>query len=86
MKDRRGFEYEALLTIQASDLAVWEKKIHAVFYQPIADYVKKSNRCATQPEEVHQVFRGQDLIEIIRQWPDVQPPYPSVSTSTEDVL
>jgi len=85
MKDRRGFEYEELLAIQNDHLALWGTKCRDEVIDGVAAYVRASNRCATQPDETHTVYRGHDLIEIIRQWPDVSPPFPP-NVSTEDVL
>ncbi len=84
MNDRKGLSYETLLSIQTADLALWGSKCHAILIASVTEYVRSQNRCATQPEETHRVYRGQDLIEIIRQWPNLQSPY-AVTPNLDEV-
>jgi hypothetical protein len=83
MTDRKGLSYETLVAVQTADLALWGSKCRPEVIQPVTEYVRSQNRCATQPEETHRVYRGQDLIEIIRQWPNLQSPYASIPNLDE---
>lgn len=60
------------LKIQGEHLANWAAKLKPEIAQGVTEYVLSTNR----PD---RVFRGQDIIEIIRQWPDVQFPYPPIN-------
>jgi hypothetical protein len=67
--DRLNLEYEELLEIQERDLRVWAKLIRNEIYARVAHYVRRFNSEAKTPNDKHQVWRGQDLVEIILQWP-----------------
>ena len=78
MKDRLGLEYDFLVHLQSVQLDLWGTKLKPGLIEAISAYVRSHNRPAATEDAPHQVYRGQDVIEIIRQWPDVQSPYPPV--------
>lgn len=61
--------HEEQLAIQAEHLALWAKKVRN--FEPIRAYILAHNRPG-------HVWRGQDIIEIIREWPDIREPYPPI--------
>jgi len=70
-KDRNGLEYADLVKIQGQHLALWREKLKPALIGPVADYVVSKNTEANDPEQKHRVFRGQDLVQIIMDWPDI---------------
>lgn len=85
MKDRNGLDYDELLQVQNAQLALWGTKLREGLIQPIAEYVRRHNAPADSPEGKHRVYRGGDLIEIIRQWPELQSPYPPIINPLDEV-
>ena len=84
--DRVGLQYSMLLAIQENHLLIWQEKIPPALHTQIAAYVRKHNRQAPDNTEKHSVYRGQDLVQIILSWPRVEPAYPSVNDTGEDVI
>jgi hypothetical protein len=85
MKDKHGSEFKDVVAIQEGHLKMWSTKLVTFVYQEVSDYVRKHNLPATDDTKSHQVFRGQDLVQIIMDWPDLKPCYPS-PVATEDVI
>jgi len=81
--DSVGNYFETLLATQRAHLLTWKLRIRAQMFDQIEAYVKRTNREAGSPSEKHRVYRGQDLVEIIRQWPDLDPSYEPVKPPAE---
>lgn len=67
------FDHQELLKIQAEHLALWKARLRPELYAEIEAYVR-----ATNDENTNRVYRGQDLIEIIREWPHLCPAFAPV--------
>lgn len=94
MKDRRDYEYKDLLAAQKAHLLNWKLRLIPKIYDAVEEYVLRCNLEAGLDGK-HRVYRGQDLIEVIRQWPTldisfepVHPPEPekSVSVNPSDLI
>ncbi len=75
MKDRAGFEYSELVATQREHLARWHEVLRPAFFAEIKAYVVNANHETFSTEDKHRVYRGQDLVEIIRLWPNLSPAY-----------
>lgn len=75
MKDKNGHEFSALEQIQAEHLVAWRSRLRGGFYADVYCYVVSANLPATDEKQVHRVYRGQDLVQIIMDWPDLKPCY-----------
>ncbi len=76
MKDRHGHEYDILRTYQADQLRSWEARLQPKLHAEVSEYVLAQNKPADTENLSHQVFRGQDLIQIIMEWPNLGTYYP----------
>lgn len=70
MIDKFNLDFEDLVAMQEEHLKVWRRKLIVSVHVPVTNYVREHNRVAPTAHDRHQVFRGQDLIEIIRLWPE----------------
>lgn len=64
---------------QTRQLAMWKTKLKPEVYEPVAEYVVGTNN-----PEIGRCYRGQDIIQIILDWPDLRPCYavdPKVAAS-----
>lgn len=86
MKDARGYEYEELTAIQENHLALWKTRLKHDLYAEVAAYVRDSNRAALSPEDRHRVFRGQDIVQIIMDWPNLIAVYPPSASQSASVI
>ena len=78
MKDKQGHEYSELTALQMAQLrGIWSDRLVPKLYDEVTDYVLRHNRQANGPEQTHYVLRGQDLVQIIMDWPETKPCYPS---------
>lgn len=91
MKDRLNLEYADLLVVQKANLLNWKLRLIPKIFDAVEEYVLRCNLPAGI-EGKHRVYRGQDLIEVIRQWPNldisfepVNPPAP-VSDNPSDLI
>lgn len=75
MKDRAGYDYAELLAIQRDQLEHWRHRIRLPLFSDVRVYVIASNLEARKEGDKHRVYRGQDIVEIIRLWPDLGPAY-----------
>ena len=82
MKDKNGHEFVALLATQDEHLDIWEARLRPWLFAEIRSYVKWANR-ESGADGKHRVFRGQDLIEIIRTWPVLGDTYPAKEKEVE---
>lgn len=73
MTDKYGYVFEDLVQIQETDLRRWQDKLKPEIHAAVAEYARKHNAPSS---EHHHVYRGQDLVVIILQWPELRPPYP----------
>ncbi len=73
--DAQGHDYDHLLDIQKAHLLVWKLRIRAILFDQVEQFILSENREAREGQPKHRVYRGQDLIEILRQWPDLQDCY-----------
>lgn len=80
MKDKFGLDYDELLAIQWEHLALWRERLKPKLFDEVSSYVKWANLPAGDSGR-HRVFRGQDLIEIIRLWPVLGEAYPTPATN-----
>jgi hypothetical protein len=75
MKDRAGYDYNELVAMQREHLAIWQPRLRPALFDEVRAFVLSINRQAPRDEDKHRVYRGQDLIEIIRTWPDLSSAY-----------
>lgn len=73
--DAQGLDYDLLLQIQQSHLVIWRLRIIPALFEQVREFVLSQNREARDGQPKHRVYRGQDLIEILRQWPDLDAVY-----------
>lgn len=86
MKDKQGLDYKELCAFQLAQLqGIWSDRLKDDLYDAVSDYVILHRREAQDDKHNHQVFRGQDLVQIIMDWPELKPCYPS-PVATEDVI
>lgn len=74
-RDRYGLEYSDLLVCQKQHLQIWTGKLLPEVATEIAEYVTTHNKQAGLDGK-HQVFRGQDIIQLVLDWPTPGPGYP----------
>ena len=74
--DSRGFTYEQLLELQQRDIEMWRHRLIMPIFIPLRLYVLNHNRPAKDTTESHKVWRGQDIVEIIKHWPKAAPCFP----------
>ena len=86
MKDRRGHEYADLVEIQKDHLTMWSTRLRKELFNAVAEYVIARRIEASDPEQKHQVFRGQDLIQIIMDWPNLNPVYPPIKDDASSLI
>ena len=86
MKDKNGHEYNELLAIQRAQLQnTWSSRLNTDLFCAVSVYVVRHNVAALDDKHPHQVLRGQDLVQIIMDWPVLKPCYPS-PVPAEDVI
>lgn len=86
MKDKNGHDYAELLAIQTMQLqGIWSDRLVDKLYDEVSEYVRAHNEEANSPLTYHRVLRGQDLVQIIMDWPELKPCYPS-PVAAEDVI
>ncbi len=86
MKDSQGHEYGDLLKFQHDHLVIWAEKLRPQLAREISEYVRKHNREANGPTQRHQVFRGQDIVQIVIDWPNLHPAYPPIKDDESDLI
>ena len=86
MKDRNGHEYSELLALQTAHLAAWRPKLRGGVLADIVHYLDATNLPAPKAEDKHRVYRGQDLVQIILEWPDLSPAYATVEKPAEELI
>lgn len=87
MIDRTGMSYEELLKIQEQHLEHWWPRIETKLFLAVRDYALAMNRPAEDSSKKHRVFRGQDLIELFRTWPDINTAvYPAPESAAEALI
>lgn len=65
------FDFQELLKIQNEHLDIWKERLKPALFAEVKEYAKSMN-----DESLGRVYRGQDLVEIIRTWPNLSPAYP----------
>ncbi len=63
--------YREYLTIQSQHLALWQAKLRPDVWREVKEYVMMTN----DPDNA-RAFRGQDLVQIILDWPAPSAGYP----------
>jgi hypothetical protein len=58
------------LGFQTQHLKNWESKLRPELFKEISDYVVSSN-----DEAKGRCYRGQDIVQIILEWPNLSPCY-----------
>lgn len=76
MVDKTGIEYVEAVNTQLEQVLQWQSKLRAEIYHDFSTYVFIHNRPAVTANDKHQVFRGQDLLQILLAWPNPGPCYP----------
>lgn len=66
---------------QTRQLAQWKTKLLPEVYGPIADYVVATNNI-----DLRRCYRGQDLVEIIIEWPEVSACYATDPRKAAEVI
>ncbi len=84
MKDNLGLDYADLLAHQLRHLDTWAERLRPQFFKPIAEYILKHNVEANGPDQRHRVFRGQDIVQIILDWPNLNNAYPPVNDDSPE--
>lgn len=77
MKDLHGLEYDELLAVQERHLALWRQRLLPFIVEGVTKYVLSHNQPAPTPDQKHCVLRGQDIIQVIMEWPNLSPAYPT---------
>ena len=86
MKDKNGFEYRDLLAVQKAQLlGTWQGRLNNDLFCAVSDYVVRHNRPALDDKGTHRVLRGYDIVQIIMDWPELRPCYPS-PVPAEDIV
>ena len=75
-KDKHGHVYSDLIALQNMHFAIWQDRLVMPLLNDVVEYVRKHNRQANDDTQAHQVYRGQDLVQIIMDWPELKPCYP----------
>lgn len=75
MIDRYGHDYEDLLKIQADHLTLWKQKLRPELYEAVQRFVELAVIKAPSNLGEHRIYRGQDLVEIIKAWPKIPEGY-----------
>lgn len=86
MKDRNGYEYTELVDIQTDCLLLWKPKLRPDLFKAVHAYLDATNLPAPKAEDKHRVYRGQDLVQIILEWPDLSPAYAVVEKPAEELI
>jgi hypothetical protein len=87
MTDKYNLDFEDLVAMQEREMTEWRKKLMPQYHHPVTSYVREHNVEAATPQDKHVVFRGQDLIEIIRTWPEPEKSgYPSRKKAGSDFI
>jgi len=87
MKDKHGLEFKDLVALQNMHFAIWQDRLVMPLLNDVVEYARKHNVPAIDATKAHQVFRGQDLVQIIMDWPDLKPCYPAANApAAEDVI
>ena len=86
MKDRLGMEYGEAVRIQQQHLTLWSERLKLPSYNAVAEYVLKHNRVAENEHQAHHVYRGQDIVQIILDWPELKPMYPAVKDDPMELI
>ncbi len=73
--DRYGHSFKELTDIQSDQLHRWGTRLITRVTYEVWAYLKSTNLPATDEKQVHRVYRGQDLVQIIMDWPDLKPCY-----------
>jgi len=85
MKDKHGHDYDALVAIQKEHLDLWHDKLKFPIICAVEAYCQTTNTEAGETG-THLVYRGQDLVQIILDWPDLKPCYAPINPNSEDLL
>lgn len=87
MKDRTGYEFAELVEVQTAHFNRLKDKLRPVVFNEVREYCLKTNKEARYPEAKHQVFRGQDIIQLVMDHPkfdfNVYPQPPKEETAEE---
>lgn len=75
MKDAGGHEYSELLAIQRDQLRMWHGRLKQDCYAAVAGFCVETNLQANGPEGKHRVHRGQDIVQLVMEWPTFNPLY-----------
>ena len=62
--------FSEALRFQIQHLKNWEAKLRPELFKEISDYVISSNN-----EDLGRCYRGQDIVQIILEWPKLSPCY-----------
>jgi hypothetical protein len=63
-----GFSKEEGLEIQAEQLAEWKLKLNKECYKALELWLKEKNKNLTRHSTLHQVMRGVDMDNFIKNW------------------
>ena len=80
-KDKHGHDYRELRQIQQAHLNAWAQRLIPPISAAICDYVEATNRQANDDTTAHRVYRGQDLVQIVLDWPELKDCYPKPATA-----
>ncbi len=58
------------LRFQTQHLKNWEAKLRPELFKEVSDYITSSN-----DEDLGRCYRGQDIVQIILEWPKLSPCY-----------
>lgn len=69
MNDARNYSFDELTAIQERHLALWKSRLKHDLYAEVSAYVRQCNRAAVSSDQLHRVYRGQDIVQVIMDWP-----------------
>lgn len=69
MKDRTGMEFNELVAIQREHLQSWYPKLKTDVFNDVTTFCAATRREARTPDDKHTVYRGQDIVQLIMEWP-----------------
>lgn len=85
MKDKHGHDWDALVAIQKDQMYGWSLRLKPEVAAKVSDYLINTNLPAND-KGTHRVYRGQDIVQIIMDWPDLKPCYAPNNSNPQDLL
>lgn len=81
MKESLPPDYAEFVRIQSAHLSNWAAKLKPDIAKAVAAYVRSHNN-----PDTNFVLRGQDIVQVILDWPTPSAAYPPRKDTTADVI